>query len=83
MSRTYNELADLCASYDLSFDALQETINLLGPHVSSQNQLCFHEACRNEKVTLAIVQLLYNTLPGAFRLRNEYNRLPIHEICNN
>ena len=84
MSRTDNELLNLCASNDLSFDALQETINALGRRVSLQNQLCFHKACRNKKVTLEIVQLLYNTLPGAFfRLRNEYNRLPIHEICNN
>ena len=73
----------LCGSNDLSLDALQETINLLGPRVSSQDPSCIYQACANEMVTLAIVQLLYNTLPGALRLRNEYNRLPIHYLCGN
>ena len=78
-----NELADLCASNNLSYGALQEIINNLGPRVSSQNQLCLHEACKNEKVTLEIVQLLHNTFPGALRLRDDYGWLPIHELCHN
>jgi len=77
-----NELLELCGSDDLSFDALQERINVLGPHVSSQNPSCFHEACMNKKVTLEIVQLLYNTFPGAFRLRDD-GSLPIHYLCYN
>ena len=78
-----SELLELCASNKLSLDALQEIINTLGPRVSSQNQLCFYHACRNEKVTLEIVQLLYNTLPGAFRLRDDNRDLPIHYLCDN
>ena len=70
-------------SNNLSLVALQEKINSLGPRLSSQNPLCFHHACKNKKVTLEIVQLLYNTLPGAFRLRDKYNRLPIHCLCDN
>ena len=82
-NRSDNELADLCASNNLSFDALQETINTLGPRLSSQNPSCLHKACYNKKVTLEIVQLLYNTLPGALRLRDNEGYLPIHAICDN
>ena len=78
-----NELYDLCASNNLSLGALQEIINTLGPGVSSQNPSCFHRACYNEKVTLEIVQLLYNTLPDALRLRNDDGYLPIHRLCYN
>ena len=78
-----NELLNLCASNNLSLGALQESINLLGPRVSSQNPLCFHNACGNENVTLKMVQLLYNTLPEAFRLRNNDGDLPIHSLCCN
>ena len=39
--------------------------------------------CGNENVTLAIVQLLYNTLPGALRLSDNYGDLPIHNLCDN
>ena len=77
------ELFDLCKSNNLSLGALQEIINLLGPRVSSQSQLCFHNACRNKKVTLEIVQLLYNTFPDALRLRDNNGRLPIHYLCYN
>ena len=83
MSRQGNELLELCGSDDLSFDTLQETINLLGPRVSSQNTSCFHNACGNKKVTLEIVQLLYNTLPGVLRLNDNYGNLPIHFFCCN
>ena len=83
MSRQGNDLLELCGSDDLSFDALQETVNLLGPRASSQNPLCFHRACMNNKVTLEIVQLLYNTLPGALRLRDNFGCLPIHHLCYN
>ena len=80
-----NELLELCGSDDLSFDALQEKINALGRRVSSQNQLCLHEACYNynKKVTLEIVQLLYNTFPEALRLRDGDGWLPIHHLCDN
>jgi len=80
-----SELLILCESDDLSLDALQEMINSLGPHerLSSQNQLCFHKACRNKNVTLEIVQLLYNTFPGALRLRDGAGLLPIHTLCYN
>ena len=78
-----NELLELCGSDYLSFDALQEKINLLGPRVSSQNQLCLHEAFYNKKLTLEIVQLLYNTFPEAFRLRDDDGYLPIHHLCDN
>ena len=67
-NRSDNELYDLCASNNLSLGALQEIINLLGPRLSTQNPLCFRLACRNENVTLGIVQLLYNKLPGVLRL---------------
>ena len=70
-----NELADLCESNNLSLGALQEIINSLGPRLSSQNPSCLDKACWNEKVTLEIVQLLYNTLPGALRLRDRYGSL--------
>ena len=78
-------LLELCESDDLSFDALQEKVNSLRPHelVLLQNQLCFHEACANENVTLKIVQLLYNILPGALRLRDGAEYLPIHHLCCN
>jgi len=79
-----SELLDLCKSDNLSLHALQATINALGPvRVSSLNQTCFHEACRNQKVTLEIVQLLYNIFPEALRLRNNYGYLPIHRLCFN
>ena len=81
-NRSDNELLDLCASNDLSFDALQETINTLGPRVSSQNPSCFHRACWNENVTLEIVQLLHSTLPGALQSRNDVGCLPIHPLCH-
>ena len=77
-----NELLELCGSDDLSFDALQEKINTLGPRLSSQSQLCFHRACENENVTLEIVQLLYNILPEALRLRDDIRDLPIHHLCH-
>ena len=84
MSRSdVNEMLNLCASNDLSFDALQERIGILGPRLSSQNQLCLHKACYNEKVTLKIVQLLYNTLLEAFRSRDNVGWLPIHCLCRN
>ena len=79
-----NELYELCVSNDLSFDALQETIDRLGPHLLSQNPSYFHEVCRNKNVTLEIIQLVYNTLPGALRLRDDdYRDLPIHYLCLN
>ena len=78
-----SELLELCASNNLSFDALQETINTLGSRLSSQNSSCFHLACYNEKVTLEIVQLLHNSWPEAIRLRNNYGSLPIHRLCCN
>ena len=83
MSRPDNELLELCASNNLSLVALRETINTLGPCLSSQNPSCFHKACRNENVTLEIVQLLYNTWTGALRLRNNHGNLPIHHLCCN
>ena len=83
MNRPDNELADLCKSDNLSLGALQEAINTLGPRLSSQNPSCFHKACYNENVTLEIVQLLYNTLPGALQLRDGAGCLPIHELCCN
>ena len=82
-NRLDNELAVLCASKNLSLDALQEKINILGPRLSSQNPSCFHNACRNKKVTLKIAQLLHNTLPGALRLRDYDGWLPIHHLCDN
>ena len=78
-----SDLLELCASNKLSLDALQEIINLLGPHVSSQNPSCFHKACWNKNATLKIVQLLHNTLPGALQLRDNHGRLPIHRLCYN
>ena len=41
------------------------------------------KACANEKVTLEIVQLLYNTLPDALRLRDGVGYLPIRCLCYN
>ena len=86
MSRSDNELLELCMSNNLSLVALQETINTLGPRVSSQqmqSQLCFHHACRNKKVTLEIVQLLYSIWPGALRLGDDEGCRPIHNLCRN
>ena len=82
-NRLDNELVDLCASNNLSLGALQETINLLGSRLSSQNPSCFHKACYNENVTLEMVQLLHNTLPGALQLSDNYGSLPIHRLCCN
>jgi hypothetical protein len=82
-----NELLNLCASNDLSLGALQETINFLGPRVSSQNPSCFHKACMNKNVTLEIVQLLYDTFPEVLRLCGisvlnlERSRFLEHLIC--
>ena len=82
-NRLDNELAVLCASKNLSLDALQGKINFLGPHgLSSQNPSCFHKACRNEKVTLKIIQLLYSIWPEALRLK-DFGQLPIHTLCCN
>ena len=78
-----SELLELCGSENLSLVTLQEMINTLGPRVSSQNQLCFHRACYNEKVTLKMVQILYHTLPGALRLRDNDGCLSIHWLCLN
>ena len=78
-----SEILELCASDDLSIDALQQTINLLGPHVSSQNPLCVHRACFNMNATLEIIKLLYNTWPGALQLRDDNRYLPIHSLCCN
>ena len=78
-----NELLELCRSDDLSFDTLQEKINTLGPRISSQNPACFHAACRNEKVTLKIVQLLYSKFPDVLRSRDGDGELPIHCLCMN
>ena len=78
-----NELLELCGSDDLSLVTLQEMINTLGPRASSQSQLCFHKACMNKNVTLEIVQLLYNILPGVLHLRDNYGCLPIHHLCCN
>ena len=78
-----SELLDLCKSDNLSYDALQETINLLGQRISSQNQLCFHHACGNENATSQIIQLLYKIWPGALRLRDDDGDLPIHCLCYN
>ena len=75
---------ELCASDDLSINTLREIINALGPSALSQIQLiCFHRACMNKRVTLEMVQLLYNIWPGALRLRdNDADRfLPIHCLC--
>ena len=82
-NRLDNELVDLCASNNLSLVALQETINLLGSRLSSQNPGCIHKACYNENVTLEMVQLLHNTLPGALQLSDNYGSLPIHRLCYN
>ena len=82
-NRSDNELYDVCASNNLSLGTLQETINLLGPRLSSQNPSCFHEACYKKNLTLEIVKLLYNTLPGALWLRNNFGSLPIHCLCLN
>ena len=84
MSRSdVNELLNLCASNNLSLGALQEKIYALGPRLSSQNQLCLLRACFNKNVTLEIVQLLYNTVPGVLRLRGDDGSLPIHNLCRN
>ena len=77
---------ELCASDDLSINTLREIINALGPSALSQIQLiCFHRACMNKRVTLEMVQLLYNIWPVALRLRdNDADRfLPIHCLCCN
>ena len=34
-------------------------------------------------MTLGIVQLIYNTFPGALRLRDNAGDLPIHSLCCN
>ena len=78
-----NELLELCGSDDLSLATLQEKINIPGPRVSSQNPSCLLLACGNKNATLEIIQLLYNTLPGALRLRNDDGDLPIHRLCCN
>ena len=78
-----SELLELCGSDDLSLATLQEMINVLGPRLSSQNPSCFHVACRNKKVTLEIVKLLYNIFPEALRLRDIIEYLPIHCLCYN
>ena len=83
MSRLDTELLELCASNNLSLVALEKKINALGPRLSSQNPSCFHRACYNEKVTLGIVQLIYNTFPEALRLRDDDGWLPIHHLCCN
>ena len=73
-----SELLELCGSENLSLNVLQETINLLRPHLSSQDPSCIHQACGNKKVTLKIFQLLYNTLPGALHSRDDEGQLPLH-----
>ena len=87
MSRPDTELLELCASNNLSLVALQETINTLGPRLSQQNQLCFHQACANKNVTLEIVQLLHSIWPDVIRLRDDEGDdigwLPIHHLCDN
>ena len=60
-------LLELCESDDLSLDALQEIVDTLGSLVSSQSQLCLHQACFCKKVTLKIVQLLQCIVIQFFR----------------
>ena len=67
----------------LSLVALQEEISTLGPQLSLQSQLRFHQACDNENVTLEIVQILHNILPEAHQLRNDDGWLPLHFLCCN
>ena len=85
-----NQLADVCVSDDLSLNALQDIIIRLRPLYEWGDWIsvpriscCFHHACGNENVTLKIIQLLYNTFPGALLLRDDDGWLPIHRLCSN
>jgi ankyrin repeat protein len=40
-------------------------------------------ACKKKGTSLGLFLLLYNAWPEALRLRNEYGRLPIHQLCCN
>ena len=40
-----------------------------------------HLACRNENIKLVIVEFLFNKWPEAFRMRDHYEFLPMHELC--
>ena len=49
----------------------------------SSNQALLHIACDNASMDKAIFQLIYNILPGALQLRDNYRWLPIHCLCCN
>ena len=67
------ELYDLCKSDDLSLDALQEKISLLGRHIIRKacDEECpflflfFHQACWNKRITLDIINYLLTMFPRA------------------
>ena len=55
-----------CGSDELSIDALRYQVGLIPPNATAvQNSSFLHEACRNEKVTLPIIEFLLDAFPGA------------------
>jgi len=60
------QLEDFCGSDELSIDALRYQVGLIPPNATAvQNSSFLHEACRNEKVTLPIIEFLLDAFPGA------------------
>ena len=83
-------------SDELSIDALRYQVGLIPPNATAvQNSSFFHEAFRNENVTLPIIECLLDAFPGAssvgstlFRNVNNANELwaisyPLHVACCN
>ena len=59
-------LEDLCDSDELSIDALRYQVGLIPPNATAvQNSSFLHGACRNENVTLPIIDCLLDAFPGA------------------
>ena len=55
-----------CGSDELSIDALRYQVRLIPPNATAvQNSSFLHEACRNENVTLPIIECLLDAFPGA------------------
>jgi len=60
--------------------SLIETIQIID---EEEEATLLHQACRNDNVTLEIIQFLAGERNGLTRHVNAYNELPLHNLCAN
>ena len=77
------ELYEFCRSDTLSENGLRAIIEGFAPNNAPDHYDFFHEACRNERVTEGIVQLLINAFPDTVSHENHYGYTPLHYLCLN